>query len=191
MRSRFVPATSADHIVLLGSMGVGKTTVGRLVAERLGRKLRDSDTDLRAVHRNARQMAAQQGVDVLHRIEADLLLDALAVEQALVIAAAASVVDDERCVEALQQPAITVVWLHAPLTRLLPRLTQGDHRRDLGADPQAALEALAGRRDPLYRRLADVEIDVSDHGPEESAQAVLDARDGDGPATRFDQAGPG
>jgi shikimate kinase len=171
-------AEHTDHIVLIGPMGVGKTTVGRLVADSLGRPLRDSDTDLGTIHRNARQMAAKQGVEVLHRIEADLLLDALAVDQPLVIAAAASVVDDERCVDALGQPTVTVVWLHAPVATLLPRLLEGDHRRDLGADPERAVADLGGRRDPLYRRVADGDIDVSGQSPADTARAIVDLVEG-------------
>jgi shikimate kinase len=170
-------------------MGVGKTTVGRLVADRLGRPLRDSDTDLSTIHHNARQMAAQQGVHVLHRIEADLLLDALAVDEPLVIAAAGSVVDDERALEALEQPGPMVVWLSAPLAVLVARLTEGDHRRDLGADPAAAVAELAGRRDPLYRRIADATVDVSDRSPEDTAEAVLAALDQ--AEARFDAGNPG
>lgn len=162
----------ADHIVLVGSMGVGKTTVGSLVAQRLDRPLRDSDTDFHTSHRNARELAVRQGVAALHRLEADLLLDALASPSPLVIAAAASVVDDPRCVDALRAPF--VVWLWAPPELLVPRLDSGDHRRDLGLDPAAALTALAERRDAGYRAVADTRLDVSGRRPDELARAVLD-----------------
>jgi shikimate kinase len=172
-------------------MGVGKTTVGRLVADRLGRPLRDSDSDLSTIHHNARQMAANQGVDVLHRIEADLLLDALAVDQPLVIAAAGSVVDDERALEALEQPGPTVVWLTAPTATLVARVTEGNHRRDLGPDPAAAVAELAGRRDPLYRRIADATVDVSEQSPEDTAAAVLAAIGDSQAGAGFDAGNPG
>jgi shikimate kinase len=165
-------AVPADHIVLVGSMGVGKTTVGSLVAQRLDRPLRDSDTDLRTSHRNARELAVRQGVAALHRLEADLLLDALASPAPLVIAAAASVVDDPSALDALRAPF--VVWLWAPPELLVPRLGSGDHRRDLGPDPAAALAELAVRRDPGYRAVADARLDVGGRRPEELARAVLD-----------------
>lgn len=164
----------ADHVVLVGSMGVGKTTVGSLVARHLDRPLRDSDTDFRTSHRNARELAAGQGVDALHRLEADLLLDALASPTPLVIAAAASVVDDPRCLDALRARASFVVWLWAPPELLVPRLDSGDHRRDLGPDPAAALAALADRRDAGYRAVADARVEVAGRSPEELAATVLD-----------------
>ena len=153
-------------------MGVGKTTVGSLVARRLDRPLRDSDVDFRTSHRTARELAAHQGVEPLHRLEADLLLDALSSPIPLVIAAAASVVDDPRCIEALRAPF--VVWLWAPPATLVPRLASGDHRRDLGADPAAALERLQRQRGPGYRAVADASLDVRERTPDELARAVVD-----------------
>jgi shikimate kinase len=156
-------------------MGVGKTTIGSLVAGRLQRPLRDSDLDLRTSHRNARQLAARQGVEALHRLEADLLLDALASGTPSVIAAAGSVVDDPRVVDALRSPGSPyVVWLWAPPHLLAPRLASGDHRRDLGADPVAALARLAHQRDGRYRSVADATLDVSGRRPDEVAQAIVD-----------------
>jgi shikimate kinase len=163
--------TPANHVVLIGPMGVGKTTVGGLVAARLGRPLKDSDIDLQALGRNARDIAQRHGVEVLHRAEADHLLGTLTEETPLVIAAAASVVEDDRCVRALQ-PAM-VVWLWAPPEVLVSRLKSGGHRRDLGHDPLVALTALAQRRDPLYRRVADATVDVSRLTPDQTAEAVL------------------
>jgi shikimate kinase len=168
-------------------MGVGKTTIGGLVAGRLQRPLRDSDHDLRTTHRNARQLAARQGVDELHRLEADLLLDALASATPSVIAAAGSVVDDPRAVDALRAPdGPYVVWLWAPSHLLAPRLASGDHRRDLGTDPVAALARLAHDRDGRYRSVADATLDVSGRRPDEVAQAIVDlvTPAGFGPASR-------
>jgi shikimate kinase len=165
-------ATAADHIVLVGPMGVGKTTIGNLVAQRLHRTLRDSDGDFRTTHRNARDLATREGVEALHRLEADLLLDALASPEPLVVAAAASVVDDPRAVDALRAPF--VVWLWAPPHLLVPRLASGDHRRDLGADPEGALARLGHRRDARYREVADATLDVSGRRPDELARAILD-----------------
>jgi shikimate kinase len=160
------------HIVLVGPMGVGKTTVGRLVADHLGRPLRDSDTDFRTTHRNARELAASQGVEALHRLEADLLLDALASPEPQVIAAAASVVDDERVHRVLRRPF--VVWLKAPPELLVGRQGSGDHRRDLGPDPEEALAELGRQRDGRYDAIADATLEVRGQAPEELAQAVLD-----------------
>jgi shikimate kinase len=175
------------HIVLVGPMGVGKTTVGAEVARRLGRPLRDSDGDVdaRASHRNARELAERQGVEALHRLEADLLLEAVASPAPSVVAAAASVVEDPRVLDALQEPF--VVWLAAPPELLVPRLGSGDHRRDLGPDPHGALQRLAAQRESGYRAVADARLEVGDRSPGELALAVLDlAAPGAAPAAAPD-----
>ena len=68
----------APHVVLIGLMGSGKTTVGRALADVLGRPFRDSDTDLleRTGH-SARDLAARDGVEALHVLELEHLLDAV------------------------------------------------------------------------------------------------------------------
>lgn len=157
-------------------MGVGKTTVGRLVAASLGVPLRDSDLDL---HRNARDIARLEGVEALHRLEADHLLAALDDPEPAVIAAAASVVDDERCLQRLEAPF--VAWLQADPALLVGRIDRGhhagDHRRDLGDDPATALALLADRRDGRYRQVADLALAVDGRPPEDIAAEIVAAAD--------------
>lgn len=168
-------------------MGVGKTTIGAGLAARLGRPLRDSDLDLEAARQiRGRELAQQDGVEALHRWEAEHLRGALADDEPAVIAAAASVVEDRACREALA--GAFVVWLRASARTLAGRLSPADHRRSLvggtgtgtgtgtGSGAEAALEALAAleaRRDPLFRQVADVAVDAGGAAPDEVAQAVL------------------
>ncbi|HEY4752428.1 MAG TPA: shikimate kinase, partial [Candidatus Limnocylindrales bacterium] len=73
------PLHDVRHVVLLGTMGSGKTTVGRLLAERLGRPLRDSDPEIEAATGyTAREIRDRDGPDALHDLEARLLLSTLA-----------------------------------------------------------------------------------------------------------------
>jgi len=167
-----VTATSSTgHLVLLGAMGVGKTTIGRLVAASLERPMRDSDEDLRHTGRTGREVARASGVDALHRWEADNLLEALRQPTWTVIAAAASVVEDPRCLAALQAPF--VVWLWAPPEVLVARMAHGTHRRDLGDDPRVAIAALARRRDPGYRQVADITVDAGRLSAAQAVEAIL------------------
>lgn len=160
--------------MLVGSMAVGKTTTGQRLARHLGRPLRDSDNDLeRHTATTARELAQRHGVAALHRLEARQLLDGLASKTPSVIAAAASVVEDERCMRALRAPF--VVWLRAGPETLLRRIGRGEHRRMLGDDVAGALAALEARRAPRYERLADLVVDVDDLDPEGVARRVLAA----------------
>ncbi len=162
---------AADHIVLLGLMGTGKTTVGRLLAARLQRQLRDSDELLEARHgRTAAEIADDVGADGLHRLEAEVLLDALASPTPCVIAAAASTIEDQRCRDALA--GAFGVWLRADASALATRVRQQAHR-PLEDNVEQQLATQAARRDPLFARAADLIVDVDDSPPEETADSVV------------------
>jgi shikimate kinase len=167
---------SADprHVVVVGSMAAGKSTVGRALAARLGRPFRDSDDDLEATRGlTGRALAEREGIDALHRWEAEHLRAALAGTRPAVVAAAASVVEDEACLAALRDPF--VVWLRAPAGVLAQRIADGthadDHRRPLGdATAVAALEAhRAGR----FAAVADLTIDTVADGTTTSPDAIV------------------
>jgi|SRR5215510_3865569 len=157
-------------------MAVGKTTVGRALADRLGRPFRDSDADLAATRGlTGRTLAQREGVDALHRWEAQDLLDALAGSEPVVVAAAASVVDDAACLAALRDPF--VVWLRAPATLLSRRMAGGsgadDHRRPVGDTlAVAALEAERARR---FGAVADLTVDTVTKGTARSPDAIVAA----------------
>jgi shikimate kinase len=162
------------HIVIVGPMGVGKSTIGREVAARLDRPLRDSDDDLVAVRGiSGGELAANEGVDTLHRWEADHLLAALADDEPAVIAAAASVVDDPRVRTALDDPF--VVWLRAPTELLVARVLASDHRRDLGPDPATTIARMAEARADRYAEVADLAVDAADVDPVQLGLAVVEA----------------
>src|SRR5215208_4289943 len=77
------------HVVVVGLMGSGKTTVGRALADRLGWPFRDSDPEIQAVTgRTVRELRDDLGVDAMHDLEADQLLDALAAPGPAVVAPA-------------------------------------------------------------------------------------------------------
>jgi shikimate kinase len=146
----------SGHIVIVGLMGSGKTTVGAAVAAALGRPHRDSDADLlAATGRTARELALDIGIVPLHDLELQHLLDALAEPEPVVVSAAASTIDEPAGREALADPAVTVVWLRIHPDAAAARQAPDDHR------PQPeALEVQARRRDPRFAELADLAVDA-------------------------------
>lgn len=161
---------SPTHIVVVGLMGSGKTTLGKALAERLGRRFVDSDEQLRRTDgRTARQIETQDGVDELHRLEAVGLLDALREPAPSVIAAAASTIEDAAARDALARADVLVVWLHGSAAVLARRAAGGSHRP---AGPLAELREQVGRREPLFDRVADITVDVDDKTPAEALEAV-------------------
>ena len=151
----------ARHIVLLGLMGSGKTSIGRLVAEQLGWPLVDGDDWLeeRNGGRTAAQIADDVGIDALHAMEADIALDALALSTAAVIGPAASTIEDARVRTALADH--WVVWLKATPEYLAEHAVRKTHRPLLdGGDPLELFRRQLAVREPLVLPLAALAIDV-------------------------------
>jgi shikimate kinase len=148
-----------SHIVLVGLMGSGKTTVGRPLAERLGVPFSDSDTAIEAEQgRTVRELAGELGTDGMHALEQKHLLDALAQPGPSVIAAAASTIDDAQCRAALRAPGVRVVWLRAGADELAGRFDRRRHRPRFGRRPRSLLAEQAAERDPLFASLDPVEV---------------------------------
>lgn len=155
-------------------MGSGKTTVAKLLASSLDRPLWDSDLDLQAQYEaSAAQQVEREGTDVLHAREACHLRDALADTPPPVIAAAASVVEDPACRDALADAF--VVWLDAPPRVLADRMRDGRHRPHYDPDLEKMLSFHRARRGPWFRLVADLTVDVSDITPAEAVKQILAA----------------
>ncbi|MGI8662752.1 MAG: iron-containing alcohol dehydrogenase [Acidimicrobiales bacterium] len=151
-----------QHIVLVGLMGVGKTTIGRRVAQRLGRPFVDADAALEErTGRSVREVFELQGEAGFRSIETEMLGELLAAHEPRVIAAGGGVVTEAANRSRLCADDVCVVWLSGNPRFLASRATRRDSRPLLdGDDPCGALERIAGDRDAWYREVADVVLDV-------------------------------
>jgi shikimate kinase len=164
----------AGHLVLVGMMGAGKTTVGRILAERLGRPLVDTDQRIEAsTGRTVRQIFADEGEPAFRALETQVLRESLAEAEPSVIAAAGGVVLDPENRRLLVESDARVVWLCADTALLVERVRNGAHRPLLDDDPAAVLERMAETRSDLYREVADVIITVDGRPAHDVADAVL------------------
>ena len=162
------------HVVLVGLMGSGKTTVGRIVAERLVRPFVDSDEVIEATEgRTVREIWLDDGEPAYRRLETEAMKRALAGDRPSVIAAAGGVVLADVNRDALRNADATVIWLTADPTTLVERARQGAHRPLLDDDPRAALEAMAADRAALYREVADATVDTADRSPHDIADEIV------------------
>ncbi len=153
--------SAAHHVVLVGMMGVGKTTVGRRLAEVLDRPLLDSDELVEArTGRTVAQIFAADGEAAFRSLEPDVLVECVAGETPAVIAAAGGTVLAPANRDLLRR-AGTVVWLRAPVDVLVGRVAGSTHRPAVAEDPAATLTRLAEGRDDLYAEVADLTVDAT------------------------------
>lgn len=158
-------------ILLVGLMGVGKTTVGQEVASRLGWTFVDNDELFeRRTGTTAAAYAAEHGDAAMHEVEWDLLREAVERLEPTVLAVPGSVVE----APALDLGHAFVVWLQVEPAVVADRLEVGDHRPLLGDQPAAVLERLLAERAERYRELADLAVDATGRSPSELAGRIVD-----------------
>jgi shikimate kinase len=163
-----------SHIVLVGMMGVGKSTVGRALAATLDRPLFDSDEMIEErTGRTVRDIWLTDGEPAFRSLETDVLLEALAADDPSVIAAAGGVVLSETNRSILQAADADVVWLLADIEVLVDRTRSGGHRPLLDEDPEANLRRMYTERAPLYQEVADAIVSVDNRSVNDVTRAVL------------------
>jgi shikimate kinase len=163
-------------VVLVGLMATGKTSIGRPVADHLDRELSDSDTWIEArTGHTVRELWEVGGEAAYRPLELQHLLEALATERPLVVAAAAGTILEPEARIRLVGPVAYTVWLRADPAWLARAVRDGDHRPLLGDDPLQVLSGMHDERRGLYGEVADLIIDVDATTPEKAAALVLAA----------------
>jgi shikimate kinase len=162
------------HIVLVGMMGAGKTTVGGRLARALDRRFVDSDMQVeQRTARTVREIFETDGEAAYRALEAEALAAALASEEPAVIAAAGGTILDPNNRRRMKEHG-TVVFLEAKPSDLVGRVGGDDHRPLLRDDPAGVLEEMDRVRRHLYEETADVVVDVSAHGPDEVVREIIE-----------------
>ena len=148
----------ANNIFLIGPMGAGKSTIGRLLAKLLGLRFDDTDHEIR--RRTGVDIPTVfdfEGEDGFRRRE-KVVLDELTQGSGLVLATGGGVVLDPENRSILSTRGV-VVYLHCTPEQQFRR-TERDRNRPLlqTADPLMRLRELMMERDPLYRQTADIVV---------------------------------
>lgn len=163
---------SVCRVILIGMMGSGKSTIGRLLSDATGWPYVDND-DLfrRATGTTPRQILASHGEASMREAESRALADGLRMSPPTIIGAAAGTILDPANRDLLRDAGI-VVWLRADPATLARRAAGAEHRPWLGGDAEAWMREAAAERDPLYAEVADVVIDTGEASPEASVHEL-------------------
>lgn len=160
-------------VLLLGFMGSGKTTVGRLLARRLGWMFVDLDEEIeRRQGRPIRQIFEESGEPFFRQAERELLEELLrrGQQESLVLALGGGTVAQPGSLEFLRARGGITVWLDCPLEELRRRC-RGLTQRPLFQDA-ASFRALFEQRLPFYRQ-ADFRVAADKTDPEQVVEDIL------------------
>lgn len=156
--------SACRNIHLVGLMGAGKTTVGRQLAKRLGKRFIDSDHEIESrtgvrIH----TIFEIEGETGFRRREAEII-DILTAQSGMVVATGGGAVLDPANRQRLKDSGLVIYLRVQPLA--LYERTRHDRNRPLlrVPNPLDKLEQLYAQRDPLYREVADIVIDSAGGG---------------------------
>jgi len=162
-----------ERLILVGMMGAGKSTIGRLLADRLGWRSFDSDAQIMAdTGHSVPELFADHGEAAFRAEEERVLAEALTGDEPVVVSAAGGVVLSPSNRDLLTRSG-TVVWLRADPEVLARRVGDGAGRPLLDDDPAASLAALYEVRRPLYESVASLVVDVDACTPDEVVEEIL------------------
>ena len=165
--------THLKRLVLTGFMGAGKSTIGRLLAARIGWNFLDLDAHLESrTNATIPQLFEQHGEARFRRLESTALASALGYSNIVLALGGGTPEDLTNRLLLEQTPATFTIFLDAPFPTLFDRCMLQDIARPVLEDPAAAQLRFAHRH-PLYTRLARLTISTADLTPEDTVEIIL------------------
>ena len=166
------PKRAFHNVALVGFMGTGKTSVGRLVAQRLQFEFLDTDDCIEAkVGKPISQIFAEQGEAVFREHECEVVRS-LESRRNTVIATGGGLAANPGCLASLKTHALIVCLWASPET-IWQRVHHQTHRPLLQTDdPELRIRRLLAERNPFYRQ-ADVLLNTERRSPRQIAQIVI------------------
>lgn len=153
-------AIDADNIFLVGPMGAGKSTIGKVLSEIMEMEFVDSD----------REIEASTGADIpwIFDVEGEegfrerevRMIDSLSRRQNIVLATGGGAVLSQKTRKRLQKRGV-VVYLRASIEQQIERTSRDKNRPLLQTvDPEQTIRDLMVLREPLYTEVADITVDT-------------------------------
>jgi len=161
----------SPRLVFVGAPGSGKTTIGKQVAEKLGVEFIDVDNEIEMDEKTTiSDIFVQKGENYFRQLEREKISDLLNTFNGVLSLGGGSVLDETT----RQALAIApVVWLKVSSGDASSRVGLGLSRPVLMGNVRSTLVKLLEERTPLYKEVADWEIDTSKKSIEEVVQEVL------------------
>ncbi|MEV0197570.1 shikimate kinase [Nonomuraea sp. NPDC050691] len=157
--------------VLIGPPGSGKTTLGRLLAARLGVAFRDTDADVEAVAgKPVSDIFVEDGEERFRELEHEAVRRALAEHDGVLSLGGGAVLNEETQALLAGQP---VVYLQVGLADAVQRVGLASARPLLVLNPRSRLKKLMEERRPVYERLAVLTVVTDQRAPEELADEIV------------------
>ena len=173
LKSRATKTTAKTSVALIGFMGAGKSSVGRVLAKKTGKTFVDID---RRIEKKAGKTVArifQEEGEPAFRAMEKAATETACGESGRVIACGGGVVLDRANVDNLKKKAV-VVYLKTDGAVIKKRVASGKGKRPLLAEKgTGAVEALMAVRRPLYEKAADITLDTSRLGIEDAADRII------------------
>ena len=163
----------APKVILIGPMGSGKTTIGSLLAEKLGLSFRDTDHLIEEQEeKTVSQIFLDEGEDAFRAIEKRVLREELLTDgTVLSLGGGAPISIDAQ--SALRAIASHIIFLDISLSTVAPRIGFNRDRPLLLNNPRGQWQTLMEARRPIYEAIADATINVDDKSEEEIVTIAL------------------
>ncbi|NUS78927.1 MAG: shikimate kinase [Streptomyces sp.] len=163
----------SPRVVLVGPMGVGKSTVGQLLAERLGVRYRDTDDDIVAEQdRTIAEIFVDEGEPAFRAIEKAAVQRALAEHDGVLALGGGAILDEDTRASLAGLP---VVYLSMDVEEAVKRTGLNAARPLLAVNPRKQWRELMEARRHLYEGIATAVVATDGRTPEEVTEVALDA----------------
>ncbi|MFI9830203.1 shikimate kinase [Streptomyces sp. NPDC051913] len=163
----------SPRVVLVGPMGVGKSTVGQLLAERLGVRYRDTDDDIVAEQdRTIAEIFVDEGEPAFRAIEKAAVQRALTEHDGVLALGGGAILDEDTRASLAGLP---VVYLSMDVEEAVKRTGLNAARPLLAVNPRKQWRELMEARRHLYEGIATAVVATDGRTPEEVTEVALDA----------------